>query len=777
MKKIDFCRGWQFAESGKEWQPVTVPHDATQFSGRDAMAPSGSGGAYYLGGCYEYTKAFDAPAEWQGQAVSLLFEGVYPRAKVLLNGREIGGCAYGYSQFAVPLDGLRYGEENEITVIADNTDTPNSRWYAGAGIFRPVWLVRGNAEHIPLGGLRVTTLSHDPAVIRVETQVIGQGDIRVEIRDGKTIVAQADGNDVTLEIADEKLWSAEHPHLYTCKATLRDGDTILDEAETVFGIRTLTWSTEGFFVNGKKTLLKGGCVHSDNGILGSRAFDEAEWRRIRILKKWGFNAIRSAHNPLCRAALEACDALGMYVMDETWDMWDKHKTSGDYAGRFPEHWRTDVREMVAKDYNHPSVILYSIGNEVTEPAKPEGVELAAEIIREVKLHDSSRPVTAGINITLLMMAQMGINVFAGDEKRSQPQQEADSTAFNEMAAQSGARMVMAAACEQADRVSAPVLDQLDIAGYNYAQSRYESEREVHPGRIIVGSETYPQDLPGNWALVQRCPWVIGDFMWTAWDYLGEVGIGGWVYDPKDMAFAKPYPWKLADTGALDILGHDNAEAGLAAAVWGASDKPYIAVRPMSNHGKPWAHAMWRGSNAIPSWSWKGCEGRETEVEIYTRAREVALFLNGQSLGKQLVCDCKAMFKTVWQPGEIKAVAMDDDGTQTESVLRSATGDARIVIRPENEPQIGKILFVDISLRGENGEIESHADEILTVSVRGGELLAFGSADPKTEETFHSGSYPTYYGRSLAAIRITDAEAEITASGAALGAETLCLCVK
>jgi beta-galactosidase len=312
-----------------------------------------------------------------------------------------------------------------------------------------------------------------------------------------------------------------------------DGE-VLDEAETVFGIRQITWSTEGFFVNGKSIKLKGGCIHSDNGILGARCFDEAEWRRVRRLREFGFNAIRSAHNPLCRAALEACDALGMYVMDETWDMWDQHKTDYDYAGRFTENWRQDVRYMIAKDYNHPSVVLYSIGNEVTEPAKPEGVQLAADIIKEIKCFDTTRPVTGGINIMLILLASKGVTFNGGsvDGKVS-------STEFNEWVAGLGKKMLEAAASPDGDEASSPVLELLDIAGYNYAQSRYEKERELHPERIVVGSETFPQDLPGNWALVTKCPWVIGDFMWTAWDYIGEVGIGDWVSDEDCQGFGKP----------------------------------------------------------------------------------------------------------------------------------------------------------------------------------------------------------------------------------------------
>lgn len=759
MKKTNFCEGWQFQTIGQERQPVLIPHDATQLSGRERSASSGGSGAYYLGGCYEYTKRFHVPATWKGLYTALLFEGVYPQAKVLLNGRQVAYCAYGYTQFEVLLNDLKYGEDNEITVIVDNSDTPNSRWYAGAGIYRPVWLVQGNSDHIQLNGLRVTTLSCDPAAIRVETASAGSGDIQIEIDDGNGVVARSEGKDVTLTIPDARLWSAEQPCLYTCKAMLQKDGVILDEAETTFGIRTLSWSRKGFFINGKETMLKGGCIHSDNGILGARSFDEAEWRRIRILKKWGFNAIRSAHNPLSRAALEACDALGMYVMDEAWDMWDKHKKSGDYAGRFPDHWQGDVQNMVAKDYNHPAVIMYSIGNEVTEPAKPEGVELARRIVREVKRWDTSRPVTAGINITLLLLASMNIDIDGAD-----PSAGMDSTAFNEMAEASAQRMVQAAASEPADRISSPVLDLLDIAGYNYAQSRYEQEETLHPGRVVVGSETYPQDLPKNWKLLEKCPWVIGDFMWTAWDYLGEVGIGGWTFESEDRAFSKPYPWKLGDTGALDILGNDTAEAGMAAIVWGSRTAPYIAVRPMNNDDQPWTKATWRGSNGIPSWSWKGCEGRQTVVEVFTRAAEAELLLNGVSLGRRTVEDCKASFDVEYQPGELKAIAWNNDDTNTESMLCSSVGETHIHIQAEGTPEIGGVLFVDITLQGENGVVESHEDEMLTVTVKGGNLLAFGSAKPKTEEVFHSGSYTSYYGRCLAAVLVTEANVIIDVKG-------------
>ena len=764
MKKTGFCDGWLFGEPGNEKKPVLIPHDATQTRGRSADARSGSGGAYYLDGSYEYSKRFTVPESWNGQYVSLLFEGVYPQASVLLNGQEIGGCMYGYSLFEVPLAGLKYGEENEITVIVKH-QSPDSRWYAGAGIYRPVWLLQGNPSHIPFGGLRITTLSYAPAVIQVDTSQVGDGQIEVEILDGESVIAVGSGSSVTFSVPNARLWDVDHPNLYTCKAILKNQNTILDKAVSSFGIRKVEYGRDGLVVNGRKTLLKGGCIHSDNGILGSRSFDESEWRRVRILKKYGFNAIRSAHNPLCRAALEASDQLGMYVMDETWDMWYRHKTDCDYAGRFADSWKEDVEALITKDYNHPSVIMYSIGNEVTEPAEEKGVHLAGEIISEIKKRDPTRPVTAGMNVTLLLMAAGGINMSGSDAPEQKPEEKkpASSTDFNEQMAKQCEGMVMAAALEEADKLSSPTLDQLDIAGLNYGQSRYENEQSLHPGRVVVGSETFPQDLPANWALVEKLPWVIGDFMWTAWDYLGEVGIGAWTSDREDRSFAKPYPWKLADTGALDILGHETAEAGMAAVVWGARKTPYIAVRPMLPKGQVWLRAMWRGSNAIPSWSWDSFAGRETEVEVYTRASEAELFINGVSAGKQSVTDCRAVFRVVYQPGVLEAVAYFDDGSQTRNTLCSADQDTHITVKPETIPEAGKLLYADISIRGDNGEIESSADETLTVSVKGGKLLAFGSANPKSEESYTSGTYTTYRGRALAAILPESDDLEIRVS--------------
>ena len=752
MKKITFCDHWLFGEVGQALSPVTLPHDAMQWHGRAADAPSGSGSAYFKGGSYVYEKRFIAPVEWRDMDISVEFEGAYPMSEVYLNGDKLGGCAYGYGLFRIDLTNLNYGEENVLTVYVNNSETPNSRWYSGAGLYRPVWLLEQPKRHILADGLRVTTLSHDPARVRVtlDSNVPGVRAV-IEALDGDVVVAGAEGDDVPLDIPDAKLWSAEHPHLYTCRARLVDEGGIIDEQEVRFGIRTLSWSArEGLKVNGETVLLKGGCVHHDNGILGSRSYAEAEYRKVRRLKSFGFNAIRSAHNPAVPALLDACDELGMYVMDEGWDMWYKQKTTYDYSHRFEANYLEDMRSMVAKDYNHPSVILYSIGNEVTEPAEERGVALAKALVDQFHALDASRPVTAGINLMLILMARNGVDLFAqmGEKIDSEGP---SSTEFNMMAADMGQQMVMAAASDDADAATSPVLDLLDIAGYNYAQSRYPLEGEKHPDRVVVGSETFPYDLAGNWRMVEQYPFLVGDFMWTAWDYLGEVGLGAFSDSPDAKEFQKPYPWLLADSGAFDILGNDNAEAGLARAVWCPEAAPYIAVLPLTQDRAQLSKGMWRKSNGLPSWSWRGCEGREAIVEVYSGAPCVELFLNGESLGKAATEDCKATFETVYAPGTLTAVALDEQGVErSRSALRTAEGDIRPVITPEEGD--GSLVWLDISLRGDNGAVESAADAELSVSVTGGDLLAFGSANPRTAEDFQSGRYTTYYGRAQAVVR-------------------------
>lgn len=783
MIKSLFCEEWLFGEVGKEKKVITLPHDAMQSQGRKADAASGTGGAFFLGGNYEYEKKIWAPEEWKEKNIVLEFEGVYPSATVYLNDVEVGRCKYGYSLFRVLLDGLNYNEENKIRVEVDNSELPNSRWYSGAGIYRPVWLLEQSKEHIVADDVRITTLSYEPAEICVEVNHTKKDakdkDIQIEILYQGEKIVEGMGTNVHFTIPNAHLWDAESPNLYQCIVTLNDEQEILDKQDIKFGIRKVEWSTKGLTVNGKEVLLKGGCIHHDNGILGARTYDKSEWRRIKRLKENGFNAIRSSHNPLCRAALEACDALGMYVMDETWDMWNISKNPHDYANDFMENYDYDIKSIVAKDYNHPSVIMYSIGNEVTEPAKAEGVELAGMIIEKLKAQDKTRPVTAGINLTLLFLATLENNPLDAGADAVPNTEKMNSTAYNKMVSEMGNNMTMAAATEGADKVSSPVLDMLDIAGYNYAVSRYEMESSVHPDRIIVGSETYAYELPKVWKLVEKYPYVIGDFMWTAWDYLGEAGIGSWSYDPEDVGFGKKYPWLLSDAGAFDILGNDTAEAGAAAVVWGHRMAPYIGVCPVNHPGVVPSQAIWRGTNALPYWSYQGCDGNDADLEVYSLADEVELFINGVSIGREKLVDNKAVFHTIYRSGELKAVAYNaDSSVHSESKLMSADEFTQIRIIPE-EDTVGNddIIYIDISLTGKNGQIECNRDTKLKISVEGGELLAFGSANPKTEEDFLNGEYATYYGRSQAIVKAREKQLNICVTGKGLNAANITIPVR
>ncbi len=736
MIRYNFNDNWSC--NGKD---VSLPHDAMILEARQADAPGGSAVGFFPGGKYTYEKKFDLPADWAGKNVKLQFEGVYKNAQVSVNGKALGGAPYGYIPFWVDCGVLHEGE-NTITVTCDNENQPDSRWYPGAGIYRPVWVWVGDG--ITAEEVRITTVSIDPAVVSVT--VDGQA-VEAEILDNGAVIASGSGE---ITVPNAKLWCEENPYLYTCRVA---------DQEIKFGIREVKWSNKGLFINGKETKLRGGCVHHDSGILGTATYDESEWRRVKILKEAGYNAIRSSHNPCSRAMLDACDYYGMYMMYESWDMWFHHKSPYDYATDWRKHYLSDLKAMVDRDYNHPCVIMYSIGNEVSEPAKPEGIEKTKEMVAYLHELDATRAVTGGFNLMIIGNAAKGKGIY--DEESGGRKNDNDkamggmnSTMFNLITSMVGTGMNKAANSKQADQTTTPCMDALDMAGYNYASGRYAMDGKLHPDRLIYGSETFPHDIAKNWAMVKQYPYLIGDFMWTAWDYLGEAGLGAWAYTPDGKGFAKPYPWLLADCGVFDILGNPNGEAFWASAVWGKLEKPEIAVQPVNHPGKTPAKGAWRGTNAIPSWSWNGCEGNKAVVEVYFDCAKVELLLNGKSMGKKAVKGCKAIFKTKYAPGKLEAIAYDASGKELARNTLETAKAANVHICPEKKSaKVGGIVYVPITI-GDGKIVESNADQKLTVIVEGGELLAFGSANPRTEEVYHSGTFTTYYGKALAVVRAT-----------------------
>lgn len=757
--KDNFLKGWTFwSDTHSQKEVVTLPHDAMLTEVRQADLKDGRHSGFFPGNIYHYEKALNISKSLKDKHFTIKFGGVYHNATISINGKAIATHKYGWTPFSVSLDGYLKVGKNIIRVDADNSQVPNCRWYTGAGIYRPVHLVIQNKTHID--DVRVLTTTSN---VSIKTSHNG-GKVYVAIYDGKKKVTEGNGDDISLKIPNAKLWSADSPNLYKAVVTLKNGEKTVDTYSTEFGMRQITWSHDrGLMVNGKAVKLRGGCLHSDNGILGAVENDEAAIRKIAIMKQFGYNAIRSAHNPCSDEILRACDKLGMYVMDELWDVWYDHKTTYDYATDFKTNYASDVEAMVDKDYNHPSVIMYSIANEPTEVGHHEGVEMSKDIVNRLHDLDSSRPVTAGINLLIAYIASQG-QAKPSASGRTKKNRKISSERYNVMMASMGEAMMDGVRKEEVDSTTKAEFVTLDIAGYNYGNRRYELDAQDNPSRIIVGTETFPFTLAENWAKVESLPYLIGDFQWTAWDYIGEVGVGAWYNSDEPPTSEKTYPWLLSGTGALDLLGNPTGEALLAKAIWLHDDKPYIAVQPVDN--RPLVKAAWRGTNSIPSWSWQGSEGIPAKIEVYTSAKSVELYLNDKLIGSEPVKNYVAQFSVPYQPGTLKAVTISADGIKHEAKLTSASGDLMISVEKETYSD-KNLIFADINIVGSNGEVESKADRELTVKVDGGELLGFGSAQPKTEDRFTSGSYTTYFGKSQAIIRPGKGKVTITVSGEGL----------
>ncbi|WP_066281265.1 glycoside hydrolase family 2 [Arthrobacter sp. OY3WO11] len=557
------------AESGHS---IRLPHDAIFSLDRRADAPSGAAGAFFPDGAFEYRTMLDVPEEWAGKHVALEFEGVYRDAMVYVNGAFVAQRPNGYAAFVVSLDShLRYGAENTIRVDARAHD--DSRWYSGAGIYREVHLWVSDRMHIPeQGGIRITTpdIDSDRAVITSATRVRNAGlttstaTVTTEILDPDGRVVAAETSPVTvlpqsdgvvrqrMYVPNPQRWSVDNPALYSARTRL---DGVGEEPEiraTPFGIRTLQLDPDnGLRINGETVKLRGACIHHDNGILGAATFADAEERRVRLLKAAGFNAIRSSHNPMSAAMLDACDRLGMLVMDETFDMWSESKSPFDYALAFPEWWERDVEAMIAADFNHPSVILYSIGNEIPETGNPIGSQWGRKLAEKIRELDDTRFITNGINGFVSALSEMAVMIA---EATAHAEQDAADGGVNALMGNTADFMDQAMVSPLVTEATAESFALLDVVGLNYGDVRYEMEAREHPNRIVVGTETFPSRIDANWKLVTDNAHVIGDFTWSGWDYLGEVGVGRVRYEGESDAFDGEYPWLTSWSADLDMTG-------------------------------------------------------------------------------------------------------------------------------------------------------------------------------------------------------------------------------
>jgi len=738
----DLDGGWAADLDASSWRLIDLPHDwsiediPNTNSPIDSSAIGGISAGYTVGGTGWYRKTFFVPSRLKDKHFILQFDGIYMNADVWLNGRHLGNHPYGYTTFWYDITNMvRYGEENILAVEVKN-EGRNSRWYSGSGIYRHVWLTILNPAHIEPWGPYITTpaISVSEAKLKIMTSVFngsgtaGNYNLTVTILDPKgNEVAESTVNHTVdtgsshvfsneLTINSPHLWSVDTPMLYTaiCEISSTENEpimTLLDKVETKFGIRSLSFDArQGFLLNGKPLFLKGGCMHHDNGPLGASAFDRAEERRVELMKASGFNAIRCAHNPPSPGFLDACDRLGILVINESFDMWDKRKNADDYHLYFNEWWQKDIESMVLRDRNHPSVIMWSIGNEINDRGEPSGAATARKMGDLVRALDPTRPVTSAVN---------GV---AADKD--------------------------------------PYFATLDVAGYNYARNSYIIDHKRHPNRIIVSTESFPLEAFDYWMEVLDNPWVIGDFVWTGYDYLGEASIG-WLGYWHSSSF---YPWMHAYCGDIDVCGFKRPQSFYRDALWGEDKNISIFVKspvPSFNMTNP-DHAdwsIWHWKDVVADWTWPGYENMLMEIDVYSNCSEVELFLDKKSLGKK-PCSRETAFITTWsvpyQPGVLRAAGYDNQQETAATEICTAGEPAKIrltadrtVIKADGQD----LSFIIVELLDENNIRNTKAVNLVHFESEGpGTIIAVGSSDPTGMESFVQPKRKAYHGRCLVIVR-------------------------
>ena len=819
MKRENLDRGWEFRLGagspyeglvpGADGQAVDLPHDYMIASEVDRNAPAGTASGFYNAGVAHYTKQIRIPAEWKDERVLLYFEGAMLNATVEVNSCRVCLQHYGYAPFCADITPyLYFGEENALCVTVNPSMQPNSRWYSGAGLFRSVWLLHGSKLSVVEDSLFLYTDrieyradgSAQTAYLKVQAEAANDTDRNLLVDVTFALSEESSGREVisrrtrvqvnpharetakyTLTLDEPALWSAEHPSLYrlsvraeavgefrTHVVPLAEGEAFSDEASVLTGIRTITADVRhGLQINGKTVKLKGGCLHHDNGLLGAVSLYDAEVRKLRKLRESGYNAVRTTHNPPSPAFIEACDRLGMYVFDEAFDAWHMGKQPGDYNQYFDTDWEKDLTAFVRRDRSHPCVILWSTGNEITERGGlGNGYRIAAQLAGKVKSLDPSRPVSNAIcSFWNGLDRKTMLEVF-------QKAQEA-GTAAGQNADLSGGTLW--------EDYTEPFTNGLDIVGYNYMESRYAGDHERYPERVMLGSENFPKEIGIHWPMIEKTPYVIGDFTWTAFDYLGEAGIGKAVSVEPDDPILQPgsnalssqasvYPWRTANDADFDITGMLLPQGAYRRVVWGDRGTYVFSADPQ-NTGKVEVISPWGFPDVRASWNWPGQEGKAVRVTVFSRAEAVELFVNGRSVGVKKQGEslnaglpCSFVFDTVYEPGKIEAVSRNVGSAEaafggceiSHGSLETVGAPERLVLRPERtEAQADghHLFYVDVEIQDAEGRLVPDAAISLTAAVEGvGRLLGFGSGNPVTEDNYTKGACTTFRGRALAVVR-------------------------
>jgi len=779
-----------FAELGgsaSDWTAVSLPHDALIGQPRSPEAPGGAASGYFPSGAFEYRTTLSPLPSDEGKQIFLEFDGVHRDAMVYVNGSLAGQHAFGYSRFLIRIDPyLRFGTTNEVRVTC--VAHQDSRWYTGAGIYRDVHLIVKNSVHIVNDGVRFVTedVEADRARVDVIAHVANHGTTTVtadllafvneegvaEVASASSPITLLPGASGTVRhsffVEHPALWSTDSPSLYQGVVQVRMNGSVVDEESVTFGIRRIQVDArKGLRINGHPVKLRGACVHHDNGPLGAAALAAAEARKVQLLKDAGFNAIRSSHNPAGSALLAACDRIGMMVLDETFDMWTSNKTDFDYATDFAQWWERDLEAFVAKDVNHPSVIAYSIGNEIPETGTAFGGVWSRRLAEKIRSLDRTRPITNGINGFV-----SSLDVIVAGMKESASQASAGD-GVNGMMTDAGEMMNQISASEMVTERTRESFSVLDIAGMNYGDARYLLDRDLFPDRVILGTETFPGRMASNWQLVESNPHLIGDFVWTGWDYLGEAGLGSVTYGERP-AVAQDYPWLAAWSGDIDITGTRRPSSFYREIVFGLRTEPYIAVGRPDRSGQVPQMTPWSWSDSISSWGWKGFEGTTLHVEVYAAADEVELILNGTSCGRSAVGSARRLqadFDVTYQPGELTAIAYSAGTEVGRTQLVSGTGEPQLRVttdRDQLNAGTQDAAFVRIEIVDASGILQPLDVTTVSVTVAGcGVLAGLASANPAPTTPFNATTVETFDGSALAVVRPTgvgDVEVHVQAEG-------------
>lgn len=807
MKRIDLCSGWRLKQPGgfldgfgvgDAGESLTLPYDSLGDSQRSADSPNGPAGAWYTGRTWVYVRTLTVETDWLDKPILLELEGVSANAMVYVNDQYAGKCLSPYTRCIMSIGALLRDGDNEVKLVAKCGMQQTSRWYTGGGMLRPVWLLLGDDVCIAPDGVRVTTQEVDDqlAVIRIETTVCHHTPGRASGRLRQRIVAQdgrvcaEDDQPFTLLDATEAvitgqlcvdspaLWSTDTPTLYALHTELMMQDEVVEQQQTTFGIRTLSVDAKrGLRLNGQPIKLRGACIHHDNGMLGGVSLPDAEERRVRLMKAAGFNAIRSAHNPASIALLNACDKVGMLVMDELFDTWNVSKVDHDGSLTFAEAWPQEMKAMVAKDYNHPCVAFYTVGNEIPETGTQAGAAQNRELAAALRALDNTRPVVNCINGMFSVMPRMRelLAEVVGSVDNVPSDINAMMTMLDQHIDQIMRHEVITTSTEE-------TFAGVDVCGYNYMDSRYEQDAELFPNRIIVGSETTPISIGRTWPRIVKLPHVLGDFCWTGWEYLGEAGVGKNDYDMTYEMYGR-WPWYLAFCGDFDLCGNRRPQSYYREIVYGLRKAPYIAVERPEHYDQPRATTNWTWSDVVESWTWHGFEHKPIHVEVYGDADEAALLLNGEEIARTPIgqeVPYKALFDIHYQPGELRCVLYRGGQPAEATTLCTAGLPAKLLLLPEEttRPADGQSLFhIHVAVADEAGNPVPCAYERLHAQLSGVTAeMRMASADPTSTDPFLGGECSTFDGQALIILRTGTecGELTVTVSGDGIDSATVTL---